>query len=208
MDGDGTRLDSGPLRLECLGFTAGGYALPPFQLRAGEAVCLQIEPSPVAWYDGLLAVLRGEASHPALRWHGSVAYLERPMPRRGWFGRRKDCTAREWLLSEKGLTPAEVVSVLDRAHVSPEMRVGWLGWNERTLLALEACLLRPPDILLFDTAGNDPLGIRRLFDRLADRPAGLAVMYLKTVLDTRSPCYPAKACLEIAARPLAIASAE
>ncbi|HKI36672.1 MAG TPA: hypothetical protein VKA46_32755 [Gemmataceae bacterium] len=208
MADDVARIDPTPLSLECLGLTAGGHHVPPFQLHTGEAVCLHVEPASPSWYDVLLPLLTGRVSHPRLLIRGTVSYLERPMPRRGWFGRRKDCTARDWLISERGLAPAEAVPVLDRASVPPEMKIGWLGWNERTLFALESYLVRPPDILVFDTAGNDPLGIRRLFDRLATRPRRLAVIYLKTNLGTASPCYPGKGCLDIAARPLEIASVE
>jgi hypothetical protein len=74
-------------------------------------------------------------------------------------------------------------------------RIGVLGWNQRTLLALETCLIHPPDLLVFDTAGNDHLAAQAVFDRLAARPPSLAVLYLKTLADW--PCFPGASCVTL-----------
>jgi hypothetical protein len=148
----------------------------------------------------LLALLTGRVANPALRLFGSASYLERPVPRRRWWGGLSDPPVRDWLVRDKGLTPEEAATVLERVALLPQLRVGWVGWNERTLLALEACLLHPPDLLIFDTAGNDPLGIQRAFERLATRPPSLAVVYLKLHINQDEFCLPGAACLALACR--------
>jgi hypothetical protein len=197
-----------PLRLDCLGLRAGGHTLPPFRLHAGEAVCMHVQHSPLPWYDGVLPLLQGKATHPALRLLGTTHYLERPIPRRTWFGRRKDCAAQEWLMREQGLSSEDAARVLQAVSVPPDLRVGWMGWNERTMLALEVCLLRPPDVLVFDAAGNDLMAINSIFNRLVSRPSGLAIVYLKTNLDEDSPCLPGASCLMLTAGPLQTTAVE
>jgi hypothetical protein len=201
-------LDQRPPPMECLGLTAGPARVPPFRLHAGEALCLHVEPPSPYWSDVLLPLLTGRVAHPSLILWGKVTYLERPMPRRGWFGRRLDRTAREWLTAERGLTEAEAAFVLERLSIAPEMETGRLGWNERTRFALEAYLLRPSDVLVFDTAGQDPLGRQRVFERLGAEARPFARVYLKTGPGPIWPCYPARACLEVAAQPPELARVE
>lgn len=191
-----------PLRLECSGLTIGGHVLPPFQVRAEEAVCLHVEYAPSAdhWYDSVQPLLLGRIKHPAIRLLGVVANLERPFSPRRWMFWRKNPSARDWLLTEGKLSPQEAAHVLSQAPVPINVPVGWLGWGERTMLALEACLLHPPDLLVFDTAGCAGPTIEAVFDRLATRPSGLALAYLKTNLNyDYLPCLPGASCHVIAA---------
>jgi hypothetical protein len=83
-----------------------------------------------------------------------------------------------------------------------------LGWNERSFLALGAWLVRPPDVLVLDVAGNDPLGAGRVLDRLGSRPPGLALVYLKTQYEAGSACLPGGTCISLMLRPVQTAVAE
>ncbi|HYV34155.1 MAG TPA: hypothetical protein VE988_00540 [Gemmataceae bacterium] len=195
-------------RLECQGFEAGDIVLPSFKLHAGESLCLHVEHGHLPWYETLLPLLKGEVIHSGLRIHGVVRYLERPMPARGWFGRRKDLSARDWLVLEKHVPLKAALAILDCVHIPQDLRIGWMGWNERTMLALEFNLFDPPDVLLFDTGGNDPLGVLRVFDRLATRPKTLTLVYLKYINGPGSPCLVGGQCLDVAARPTEAALVE
>lgn len=200
-----TRNGSGPppsTLLACDGLMIKDYSVPPFRIQAGHAVCLHVPiPSPV-WQEELLPMLTGRIVHPAVRRFGSVDYLDRPMPRRRWWGGRHDLPVRDWLLAEKGLSSAEATSILDRLVLSPELPIGRIGWNERTMLALEACLLRPPDLLVCDTAGNDPLGRNRILERLRQRPPRMSLIYCKTRHQPDEPCLPGSECIVIGCRPM------
>jgi hypothetical protein len=204
---------NGPLetpapRLECAGFTIGDFSVPPFNVRAGQALCVHIPPALTAGREELLAILTGRVGHAALRFFGSVGRLDRPMPWRRWWGGLFDPPVRNWLIGERGLTPEEAAGVLDRVALPATLRIGRVGWNERTLLALEACLLHPPDLLIFDTAGNDPLGVQRVFERLVSRPPSLALAYMKTAWGVDEPCLPGAACLAVACRSLQTTAVE
>jgi hypothetical protein len=160
------------------------------------------------WYETLVPILSGRVAHPALHLHGSVSYLERPMPRRRWWGWLHDPSAHDWLTADKGLTSTEAAAVLGRVEEPADLSVGRIGWNERTLLALEAFLLRPADLLVFDTCGNDSLTAHRVFERLASRPLQLALVYLKTRFGTGDPCLPDAMCLDLVQAPLQATIAE
>ncbi len=205
-----------PPRLACDGLVVGDFSVPPFRVGVGQAVCLHVPLASVAggWRDRLAAALRGETAHPALRFCGSVGRLERPMPRRRWWGRRHDPSVSRWLTAERGLTPAEAADVLGRVALPSDIRIGWVGANERRMLALEACLLRPPDLLVFDTAGHDPLGISRILERVSARPPQMSVLYLKMPAlwgngqEADLPCLPGADCVCIGPRPLQPSAAE
>lgn len=185
------------LCLECTGLTVGGTIIPPFSLRAGQALCLHVLLAPVEWYDTLPPLLTGRTANSNIRMYGSAGYLERPVPYRRWWGSLHDPAAADWLRREKGLTAAAAERVLDATGVPGKLRVGRLGWNERTLLALEAWLVKPRDLLVFDTGGNDPCGTRQVFDRLANRPTALALLYLKTTSNCEKLCLPDATCVAL-----------
>ncbi len=185
------------IRLECDGLSTKDFFLPPFRVPAGQSVCLHVRLSTAIWHEILKPMLSGHIAHPALHLHGSVSYLERPMPQWRWWRGWRSPSAGHWLTAEKGLTCSEAESVLSLVGAPADMSIGRIGWKERTLLALEACLLRPPDLFLFDTCGNDWETIYRIFDRLASRTPQFALLYLKTRLEPEDPCLPGAACLEV-----------
>lgn len=196
------------VRLECDGLTVRGFFLPPFRVEAGQSVCLHVRlPSP-QWQEELVPVLSGRFGHAALHLRDSVSYLERPMPHWRWWRGWHSPSAGHWLTTERGLTSTEAEAVLSLVGEPADMSVGRIGWRERTLLALETCFLRPPDLLVFDTCGNDWLTIHHIFERLASRTPQFALLYLKTRFEKEDPCLPSAVCLEMARAPAHASIAE
>lgn len=190
-------IETPSLCLECDGLTTKDFFVPPFRIRAGQTLCLHILwPSP-AYYEDMRPILIGGRAHPSLRFSATVAYLDRPMPRRRWWGGLYNPSARNWLITERGLTSTEAEIVLGRVDVPADLSIGRIGWNERTMLDLEAYLLRPPDLLVFDTTGNDLLTTQYVFERLSSRSPSLALIYLKTRQRTDDPCLPDSIYLEL-----------
>jgi hypothetical protein len=163
-------------------------------------------PSP-KWQEQLLPILTGQIEHPSLRFFGTISYLDRPKPRRHWWGGLRDPSAHDWLTAERGLTSTEAAGILGFLDLPPNLSVGRVGWNERTMLALETYLLRPPDLLVIDTAGNDSLTAHHIFERLASRPPELALLYLKTKCEMDDPCLPG-GCLTLGCRQEQISAVE
>jgi hypothetical protein len=191
-------LDMPELRLECAGLMASDFSVPSFQVRAGQAVCLHVPPSWRIWHAILIPILSGRTAHPALRLHGPVSYLQRPMSRRRWWGLPRDPSIGRWLTVEKELTSTEAAAILGLVDVPADVSTGCIGGSERIILALEACLLRPPGLLVFETVGHGPDTIQYVFERLASRPSSLALIYLKTRRGADDPCLPGAVCLEMA----------
>lgn len=201
MTGNG-RLDVPEVRLECAGltvgdFSVGDFSVPSFQVQAGQAVCLHVPPYTAIWHENLRPILSGRIAHPALRLHGPVSYLERPMSRRRWWGLLRSPSIGHWLTVEKGLTSTEASAILGMVDLPADVSIGRIGGSERIILALEACLLRPPGLLVFETVGHGLPTIQYAFERLASRPPGLALLYLKTRRGTDAPCLPGAVCLEM-----------
>jgi hypothetical protein len=194
-------IETAPVYLECDGLTVRDFFLPPFRIEAGQTICLHVRmPSP-KWQEELVPILSGRVAHPAMHLHGSVSYVERPMPRRRWWGLLHNPSTRQWLTAEMGLTSKEAAAILDLIDGPKDLSIGHYSCNDRTTLALEACLLRPPDLLVFDTCGNDPFTIPHIFERLASRQPQFALLYLKTRFGKEDPCLPGAVCLEMARPP-------
>lgn len=194
-------LEEREVRLECDSLTTRYFSLPPFRVQAGQTVCLHVPLGKAIWYEDLVPILSGRTAHPALHLHGSVTYLERPMPQRRWWGGWRSPSAGDWLTKEKGLTSAEAMAVLGTVDLPADMSVGRIGWRERTIIALEARLLRPPDLLIFDTCGNATETVYEVFERLASRAPQFALLYLKTRFYSDDPCLPGAACVELVRAP-------
>ncbi|HTU23262.1 MAG TPA: hypothetical protein VMG10_34830 [Gemmataceae bacterium] len=118
------------------------------------------------------------------------------MPQRRWWGGWRSPSAGDWLTKEKNLTSTEATAVLGTVDLPADLSVGRIGWRERSLIALEACLLRPPDLLVFDTCGNDWLTIPHIFERLVSHTPQFALLYLKTRFGKEDPCLPGATCIE------------
>ena len=186
--------------IECAGLTIEDCLLPPFCLHTGEGLCVHVATPSPWWQDNLVPVLTGNRPRPELVLHGAVSYLERPRAERRWWGRLANPTVAEWLVAARGLQMSETAKALERVGLSGDIPMGSVGWNERTLLALEGWLARPTNALVFDTAGNDPRGEQRVMERVAARPECLTLIYLKTSASTM--CLPGSACIRLARRTL------
>ena len=186
--------------LESSGLETGGRFVPRFQVGVGQSVCLHVEHQPeFPWYDWILPLLKGDVEHPAIGRRGVHFYMRAASADRGWFGRLKGTTALDWLVKRQGVPLHEAERILKLVDAPPNIRVNWLPLNERMTIALEACLVHPPDLLLFDTFGCAAYTVQSLFDRLATRPSQLALAYLKTNLNYDDyPCLPGAACHVIA----------
>jgi hypothetical protein len=196
MTGNG-RMDKHAVLMECDGLSTRNFTVPPFRVEASQNVCLHVPLSMAIWHETLMPILVARIAHPSLHLHGSVSYLDRPMPQWRWWRGWHSPSAGHWLTAESGLTSTEAAAVLSTVDLPADMSVGRIGWRERTLIALEACLLRPPDLLVFDTCGNGPETISYVFDRLASRTPQFALLYLKTRLEKEDACLPGAVCHEV-----------
>jgi hypothetical protein len=182
------------LRIACDGLTVGRLFLPPFQLHVGEYVCLRLPVEADFTKEKRLLVeyLTGARRASALSLFGVVQLVEPPVPRRGFLGLLRNPRMEAWLV-RRGLSLEEARDIARRHGIPVHQRIGATGWNERTLVALEAALALPGDVLVFELAGNDPQGVERAHQIVASRMNGRAIVEVTHVLDDRWLCCPSPA---------------
>src|SRR5438132_10837277 len=109
------------VRVSCTGMRVGRLLLPPFQVGTGELVCLHVPREGVARKDELNELLRKGQDAPGLRFFGTVAFVDRPMPERGFLGRWRNPRILNWLTQRAGIASDQAKSILQRWH-EPERR--------------------------------------------------------------------------------------
>ncbi|MBL8800211.1 MAG: hypothetical protein JNM56_40395 [Planctomycetia bacterium] len=84
----------------------------------------------------------------------------------------------EWLQRVAGLSPTDSAAVVERLGLRPQWRLSQLAMNPRTLLGLEAVWAQGADAVVFQTAGCDPAGLRRVFEAVTGHLMECAAVYL------------------------------
>jgi hypothetical protein len=136
--------------VSCRGVQVGSIYVPPFELHAGELLCLHL-PGPPSGDDKLVDVLAGAQPIPEIRFSAHVELAHIPPARRGLlglFGRRR---ALNWFRRTTGTSRAEALAVMQRLGIDSDRHVdvGALAMNPRTLLALETAFARGAEVVVF-----------------------------------------------------------
>lgn len=165
-------------KLVCEGTVIGAFDVPPFEVRTGELVALEfpertrVDTSPV--FDALSSP---ETEGP-IRAAGKVFGLQFVFPHsalREFFRRERVI---EWFRRETKATEAEALARLNRIGVRPDVALSTLAGNPRWLMSFEAALARGAEILVFRTAGLDPLGIRRALELVVEELEQIGAVHL------------------------------
>jgi hypothetical protein len=148
------------LLLECKGLKLGTINIPAFQVLLGEVVAV-VEPTE-SWDEciNLMRVLSGRAAaqgvtvncqvgilDPFLSFAQGEGIMDRPLPD---------------LLRENGLTKSEAYEVIVAAGLQPNLTYRDAQLTNRLLLEIKVSLLRGVQLMVFSTAGLDPLGVDRV----------------------------------------------
>lgn len=186
-----------PVRLQSKGFRVGSLFFPALEVRAGEVICLHVPPACDEERTMLLDLFTSGSDTPQLSFHGSVAQVIRPMPPRGWFGRWRDNRIESWLIRSAGVEPEKAADLLRRWKIPEGERIGRIQWNPRTWIAFDAALARGAQIIVFDSAGNDPMGIRVIHDLLATCAHRPTVVEISCREDQYRICLPGAHCVSL-----------
>lgn len=188
-----------PVRLQSRGFRVGRLFLPALEVRAGEVVCLHVPPAFGEERSLLLDLFASGSDTPHLSFHGTVASVTRPMPPRGWFGLWRDNRIKSWLIRSAGLESEQADSILRRWKTHGGERIGRIQWNPRTWIAFDAALTRGAEILVFDSAGNDPKGIGVIHDFLTTHARRPSIVEVSCHADLHRTCFPQARCVVLRA---------
>ncbi len=192
------------LLLSSDGFEVGRYAVPAFHLRLGECVCLHLrEEITSSEVEALIGVLTGKKSLGAVRLFATVHWAAPLRNRRhgplGFFRSRR---VADWLLRVARASRTQAQAVLQRLHPQDrECPVDRLAGTSKALLRLEAAWLTGARVVVFTTAGLDPLGIEAVYRAISSRLHHGSAIHLSFPYshDGRSQreCLPTANCLEV-----------
>jgi hypothetical protein len=208
-----------PIRIACDGAQIGPLRLPPFQLKTGEAVTLLLpRPFPEHAQEHLLQALTRAGSVPGIQHFGRVEWAAPAVAPRGWLalwrqGRLTQPRPVDWLRANANLSGAEADTVVGRLGLNPRWRLSELAMNPRTLLGLEAAWARGAEVVVFQTSGCDPAGVREVFAAVASRLQKCSAIYLSHGFWSQDQfqrdCLPGASCIEVSIPdPKAVASGQ
>ena len=191
-----------PIRLSCDGMIIGSLVIPPFQLKAGEFICLHL-PGPAGSKEEvqLIQILTGKRSVSDVHLSGRVLYASPATDRRGVFRFLRPLRPADWLHQIGGISPQEASAIVARLGIKPEWRLSQLARNPSTLLGLEAAWARGAEVILFSTTGCDPSGKRAVFDSVSGHLDRTAAIYLSLPFlqggELKRDYFPGALCLEV-----------
>jgi hypothetical protein len=186
------------------GFSIGSYRIPAFQLRSGEGVCLHLpETTTSAEVEQLIGVLTGKTPLSGIQLFGRVLWAAPVRNRRyGLTGLFRPMRVADWLSRIAGASPAQVQTILRKLHPSKrDSCIEQLAGTPRTSLSIEAAWLAGADVVLFTTAGLDPLGRETVYQAVVSHfPQGSAIQLSFPFLQNDQwgrQCFPRITCLEL-----------
>lgn len=189
-----------PLRIECDGIQVGSLWVPPFDLVAGQLLCLHL---PVPHWspdqEMLVEFLISGQAVPGLRRHGRVVHAAGPTSTRaGLLGGFRQLRPDEWLRREAGISRPGAEAIVQRLQLPPTTLLCRLAGNPRLLLALEAAWARGAEAVVFTTAGCDPLGVRAAYAAVESHLKECAAIHYSARFTNGSrDCWAGATCLEI-----------
>lgn len=194
------------LLLSSKGFDIGRFAFPTFQLRVGEYVCLHLPEEIISSeVEVMIAVLTGEKSVDGMRHLSSVRWAAPPRNRYGLSRLFRPMRVSEWFQQVAAVSPSQTQAVLERlSFQGHNCFIGQLAGTTKTLLSLEAAWLSGAQVVVFTTAGLDPLGRQAIFEAVASRllQGGAALHLSYSFLqngERKRECFPGSSCLEVKA---------
>jgi hypothetical protein len=160
-------------------------------------VCLHVPSDGTEDKEALNKLLGGGRDTPHLSFYGTVAWVERPMPRRGFLWRWRNPRIVDWLTQSGGVPRDQALAILQRLNIPAAMRIGLVPWNQRTWVALEAAMTRGADIVVLDTGGNGWDGIQVAYELITPRLDRCAVIRVSHPSNRARDCYATAKCVEL-----------
>ena len=180
-------MHSHPALLTCRGWRLGNCYVPSFEVRAGELVRIQFPNRADVPRDEFQQALCSAGDCSAVQSTGIVIANECPVPRSRWRQIFHEQRAGEWFRERTGVSLAVSQSYLERVGLDPNTPLCHLAGNPRKLLAIQAAHALHCDVLIFDTDGIDPLGMRSVLKAVVDQLGDSAAIYLASGYDRHEP---------------------
>jgi hypothetical protein len=173
--------------LNCRGWRLKGCYVPPFAVRSGELVRIQFPNlASVPRYDFRNALCAADG-HDIVQSVGAVIAARFSTTRTWWqelFHRQR---AGEWFRQRTGCSATESQSYLERVGLRYNAPLCELAGTPCKLLAIQAAFALRCDVLIFDTDGLDPLGMRDVLNAVVGQLGDSAAIYLASSHDRHEP---------------------
>jgi hypothetical protein len=155
------------IALKSDGFMFGDVYIPPFNLYEGNYVVLNYDAVFDFQKDYLLReILSASKKNDAIQTSFLFVSLYEPWTYESRsFVNYGEKTVENYLLDVKLMT--NVKGICERLGLKPKMKLNTLAGTDKKLLAIEAAYSKTSHIVL-NTAGIDPLGIERVYNRLEE----------------------------------------
>jgi hypothetical protein len=188
--------------LSCRGIMVASIWIPPFQLRAGDFLCLHM---PCLAFskeeEQIVCVLTGGCPVAGLRLFSHICRASAPVSRGGILGLFRRPRVVDWIRRSGGISRMEARAIMARLGLRPDWRVCQLAMTPRTLLGLEAAWARGAEVVVFTTVGCDPLGRKAVYEAVSARLHHCAALHLSySFIQNGRPgrdCFTRGSCIEL-----------
>src|ERR1051325_7077865 len=136
------------IRIDSQGFRVGRWSFPPFVLRRGQRVALNLPQEGIQDHDRLVAALTGSEIVPGLALHGSVVFARSALGPTGWRRWLRDPTAFGWLKTNTSLADDAILAILNEHAIDREIPLNSFAGTPRSILGLYAALARKPGAIV------------------------------------------------------------
>ena len=169
-------------RIDSQGFIVGRWSFPAFTLGRGEVISLCFPKGAIVdmFVDRkcILPVLTGSVPVSGLALRTTIALAEDASIPSGWRRWFAPATPFDWMKKYTALSDDAIASFLREHRMDRRIPLNHYGGTSRAALGLMAAYARMPGVLVFSTAGLDPLGIREIFQIVSDHLPGCSAIYL------------------------------
>lgn len=164
-------------RIDSQGFRVGRWCFPAFSLGPGESIALRLPREATVDHERIIASLTGAKPVVGLAIRGTAVFA-RPASCVGWRRWFWRSTPFAWMKKHTTFSDAAILSFLDKHRMTRNTPVTHYAATPRMVLGLAAALARKPEVIVFSTAGLDPLGVCAIIQMISERPSGCAAIYL------------------------------
>lgn len=154
------------------------FQLPSLDVKRGDAVSLLV---PDEFY-AEDSILDGIAAR--LRTDGRIVGIAKPARRRGGLYRiLSPSTTDRWLSKEVGIDQQSAQKIISELPIEVHPKLEWNAGNPRNFLGIAAALQADPDVLIYASAGMDPVGVLALHDFISSRRQDFFAVYVNWSCD-------------------------
>jgi hypothetical protein len=165
-------------RIETHGFYVGHLYIPPFSLGRGECVTIVLPVESCANHEPIVAALTGPDAVSGLTRWTPVVFAEPASVPTGWKRWFAPVTPFAWMKKHTALSDYAIDAFLQAHRMNRRIGLNCCAGTPRAVLGLMAALARSPGVIVFSTAGLDPLGIRETFQIVSDHLPECSAIYL------------------------------